>query len=74
MPQIRAGMTAANRAGARFVQRAIVSRPLGIFDVQLAAGRECLTRAPVAGWQDAVKHVHAARDRLDEVFRRPDTH
>src|SRR5688572_13320173 len=74
MPQVRARVTPANRTETRFVQRSIVLRPLGIFDVQLAARGKCLAGSPVTRRQNAVEHVDPAGHGLDEVFGRADAH
>ena len=74
MPEISACVAPANRARARLVKRAIILRPLGVFDVQLASGRKRLARASIARRQNAVKHVDAPRDRFHEIFRRADAH
>src|SRR2546421_9959618 len=74
MAQVSARVAAADRARAKLVQGARVGRPARVLDVQLSARGERLPVATVARRDDAVEHVNAARDALDQVFRRADAH
>jgi hypothetical protein len=47
---------------------------LRVLDVQLAARRKSLSGPAVSRRQNAVKHVDTARNCLDQIFRRADTH
>src|SRR5919112_6636296 len=74
MTQLRPRVSAADGAPARFVERARVGRPRRVLDVEAPARGESLAVAAVARRDDAVEHVDAARDALDQILRRADAH
>src|ERR1044072_7058850 len=65
---------AADGTATRLVERPLVVEELCVLDIEPAARRERLARAAVAGRQNAVEHVDAARDCFDEIFWRADAH
>src|SRR5262245_28498046 len=67
-------MPATDRALERFIERLLIERIPGVFDIQLAARGEGLAVAAVPRGQDTIEHVDAARDRFDQVFGGADTH
>src|SRR6266478_2873379 len=56
--QICARITAANRARISFVQRSRVSRKTRLLNVHPSLGSEQQAVPRVAGWQDAIHHIH----------------
>src|ERR1051325_2604772 len=74
MTQIGPRVSAAHRTATRLIERPLVVYELCVLDVEPAARRERLARAAVAGRQNAVEHVDAARDCFDEIFWRADAH
>ena len=61
-------------AHAHASSRGRASATLRVLNVQSSARGESLTVAAVARREDAVEHIDPARDTLDQVFRRADTH
>jgi hypothetical protein len=47
---------------------------LRVLDIELPTGRERLAGTAISRWQNAVKHVDAACDSLDKIFRGTDAH
>src|SRR5215213_4858371 len=74
MTEVGSRVSTAHGTSTRFVERARVVRPLCVLDVQLAARRESLACSTVPRRQNAIKHVNAPRNCLDEIFGRADTH
>jgi hypothetical protein len=72
--QVRAREAAARVAAALGVERRLIARVPCLLERERAVGREGLAVARVPGGQDAVEHVHAARHRVDEILRLPDSH
>ena len=72
--QVGARIVARGRAVAFRVERGRIVGVPGVAQVDGPAPRVGETVAPVARRQDAVEHVDAAPDRLDEVLRRADAH
>lgn len=48
--------------------------PLLVFQIDDTLGGEDHAVASVAGRHDAIKHIHAAVNTLEDICRRPDTH
>src|ERR1044072_6655205 len=65
---------AADGTATRLVERPLVVEELCVLDIEPAARRERLARAAVAGRQNAVEHVDAARDCFDDIFWSADAH
>ena len=74
MPEIGTRMVAAGVAPARPIEGSIVLGIAGVLDVDAALAGEQLPVARVARRHDAVEHVDAPGNGLDEVERRAHAH
>ena len=72
--QVGAREVPAGVAAAGLVQRARVGAVARVLDLHVAEAREEPAVARVAGRHDAVEHVDAGGDRVDEVLRRAHAH
>ena len=74
MAQVSSRVTTTDAARATLIQRSRVARPLRVLHVELAARGEGLSGSSISCRQHAIKHIHAARHTLNQIFRRPNTH
>src|SRR4030095_1194480 len=74
MSEIGTRMVSTRVAPARRIEGSIVLGITGVPDVEAAFAGEQLTVARVTRRHDAVEHVDAPGNALDEVFRRPRSH
>ena len=74
MVQVRPGMVRAGGATALRIKRSRIIPMAGIFEVDRAESRECLTGPPGAAGKHAVEHVHPPLDGSDNVVGFSDAH
>jgi hypothetical protein len=74
VPDVGAGVLLAHITIARLIERAEVFGVGGVADGEGAAAGEAVAVAAVSGGQDAVEHIDAAGDVLDEVLGLADAH
>src|ERR1700736_629358 len=74
MADVTATEFAATGAGAVFLDRPSIFGVFGIFQIECASGCK---RGPIpreSRWQYAIEHVRSARDHLQQLRRRAQTH
>ena len=74
MPQVGTGIALANSAFAVFIDGALIARVAGVFDEQSAVIGEEEAVASAACGEDAVHHVDALRNEVEDLFRLADAH
>src|SRR5215210_4241927 len=74
MPNVRPGETGAGCTVAALIQRQGIVAVLGALDVEAAGAREDCSVSSHPRWCNAVEHVDASVDALDQILREPDTH
>src|SRR5436190_708106 len=74
MPEIGAREARARGAGAVLVQRTRIACEACVAEVETALPRERRARPGGAGRKDAVEHVDAALDHLEDALRIADAH
>ncbi len=72
--KVSPAVVCAGLATAFRVERSEVAPKPGVPQVDPATGGEGRAVAGEAGWQDAVEHVHAEGNHLEDTHRIPDAH